>query len=730
MKKKSIDKKTEKQTIASPGRSTTLIIIFCLVVVLIHLLLSFLPQGRIWGINPWAYFPPLIGLITGVLVLVVFLPSLNTAVRRGISSVISSGSRILRSRGGRDNQGRWLWYLVFSLPFFLLFWWLRDRTHLLGDGAQIISQMNTGELLVKWSEPLEVFFHLQAFQLAGKFAHPDAATLYALLSCLAGVVMLFFICILADFWGKQRQEKILIYLILLGMGSIQLFFGYVEHYSFSYLFVFVFILSGWGYLEGKIRWFFPVITFVLAASSHLSALYLFPSFLFLFASKRKGDHGLPARRLLLGGLGLVFLVLGVFFYRKFGWTKPPFFVPLTQDRYWAPDYLLFSPSHLVDFLNQQLLVSPVGLVMILALSIGGAFASLTQDKIFRFLLLISICQLVFNFMVDPALGAARDWDMFSAASLGYTCLGLWVFLHRFKGKPGFGYLSLILVVTTFYSTFPWVAVNARANPSVARFRNLLDLDPKRSANGHFILIKYFEARGMKEESERENERYAQVFPEVIRLNQATQLLQQGKPEEAKPLLVEAEGMAPTMPQIHNLLGQIYLDRKDLSLAERELKRAVQLGSFMPGPYVSLADIYISRQEYDRALECCQKAIQLKSEYPQVYSNIATIYFLRGEYARAEDYYKKALTQDPDFADAYVGIGDLYSRRGRLAEAVKMYQTALGLNPNLAMAHFRLGVVYSSLGSNEKAKEELETYLHLSPQGNDARRAQEILSNLK
>jgi regulator of sirC expression with transglutaminase-like and TPR domain len=51
-------------------------------------------------------------------------------------------------------------------------------------------------------------------------------------------------------------------------------------------------------------------------------------------------------------------------------------------------------------------------------------------------------------------------------------------------------------------------------------------------------------------------------------------------------------------------------------------------------------------------------------------------------------------------------------------------------PNLNMVYFRRGAVYFSLGSNEKAKEELETYLRLSPQGNDARRAQELLSNLK
>jgi tetratricopeptide (TPR) repeat protein len=66
----------------------------------------------------------------------------------------------------------------------------------------------------------------------------------------------------------------------------------------------------------------------------------------------------------------------------------------------------------------------------------------------------------------------------------------------------------------------------------------------------------------------------------------------------------------------------------------------------------------------------------------------------------------------------------------LDQAIKTYQTALGINPELTMLHFRLGVVYYSINSPKKAKEELELYLKDSPEGKDARKAREILSNLQ
>jgi len=730
MKKKDKEKEKKPAQVINPSHLSVLLSVFCLLILLLHIIAGFFSQGRIWGLNQWDYLPSLVSLVIGVLVLLAFVPSVNASLRSAISSVLSSFSRVLRPREIYGNRSRLFLYLLFSLPFFFLFWWLKDRTHLLGDGAQIISQMNSGQLSIKWSEPLEIFIHLRVFDIIRSLWQIDSATFYALFSCLLSIIFVFFVFILADFWGEQRKERFLIFLILLSMGSIQLFFGYAEHYSLSYLLVFIFILSSLGYLKRKVGWFLPPLAFALAALSHFSNLCLLPALLFLFIPTQKNRLRIPARRILIGSIGVICLGLILSLYQKYGWTKPPIFVPISEDRYAAPGYLLFSLPHVLDFLNQQFLISPAGVVMISALILSRVWAFSWKSRTFQFLLLLSLSQLLLGFVVDPGLGAARDWDMFSSAGLGYTLLGLYLFLSLFRGKASFGYLGLILILVSLYSTVPWVVLNSSPSKSIARFQNLLDLDPKRSANGHFVLIKYFESRGMKEEAEQENTRYSQAFPEVVLLNQASQLVKRGELEKAEQLLVQAEGYAPLMPQIHDLKGRIYLERKELSRAEEELKETIRLASFLPDPYVNLADVYLSEQQYDLALEASQKAIRLKSEYPQTYSNVASIYFLRGDFNLAEGYYQKALELDPKFTDVYVDLGDLYSRKGKFDQAIKMYQTALGINPELTKLHFRLGMVYYSINSRRRAIEELELYLKDSPQGKDAQKAQEILSNLK
>lgn len=700
----------------------------CGIIVLMHLTASFFPEGRIWGFNQWAYFSPAVSLSLGALALLLFVPRVSELVRRNLDVVASSFLKLF-DRAKKIFHRR-VWYAVCSLLFFIPFWLFRDRTHLLGDGTQIIDNMNSGGLVVKWSQPLEIFLHLKAFDLAGKLWQVDAAAVYVMLSCLAGMLFVFFLFLFADFWGKERREKVLVFLVLLGMGSTQLFFGYVEHYSFLFLFTFVFIFVSIAYMEGKLRWFFPLAAFFLAFLSHLSALYLFPSLLFLFFAKGARGRSVLVKRILILAFGAFAFGSLLVLYKNHSWTVPPIFVPLSVDTYSAPGYLLFSSAHLLDFVNQQLLVSPVGLIMLLAPLACVALSALLKEKVFQFLLLISLSQLLFGLVGDPGLGAPRDWDLFSAVGLGYTVLGLLIFLRLYSSRAAFGYLSMILIASSLYCTIPWIGIQASERRSVARFENLLEIDVKRGYSGHFALSKYFRSRGMDSQAERQDERYWHAFPELALMAEASRLAKAGKLEEAEKKFLEAERLAPKLAQIHNNLGKIYLDSKRLEKAERELKKAIRLSPFLPDAYVNLADLYVLRQQYDLALNTSEKAIRLKTDIPDAYFNAATIYLIKGDTEKAEAYYRRVLALAPEFVDAHVGLGDIYNRKAMPQEAIRMYQAALTLNPHLAIARFRLGITYLSLNATQEAEEQLQMYLNISPGGKEAERVGEILKKLR
>ncbi len=725
-------KKTRKETSPPPspdGRCLVRVLsILCGIIILIHAGASFFPRGRIWGINQWAYFSPAVSLSLAVLALLLFIPRVNELVRKILDGAVASFLNLFRRI--RPVLPKRVWYAVCSLLFFIPFWLLRDRTHFLGDGAQIISHMSSGQLGVKWSEPLEIFLHLKTFQLAHGLWQMGSTTLYALLSCLSGVLFVFLLLLFADFWVRGTKERVLVFTVLFTMGSVQLFFGYVEHYSFVYLFTAAYVFSSLAYLEGKLKWFFPVGAFVLAILSHVMASYLFPSLLLLFFIKSK-DAGLPSvRRKIIVALGILVLGAGFTFYKINSWAVPPIFVPLSVDTYSAPGYLLFSPSHLLDLLNQHLLISPVGSVLIMTALICLPSAFPVRNRTFQFLLLLSLSQLLFGFVVDPALGAARDWDLFSTVGLGYTVLALFVFFRLLKEKPNFGYLAVVLVGASLYSTAPWIAINAGESRSLRRFENLLDIDAKRSANGHFILIRHFESRGMNLQAKERTQKYKQAFPELDLIVDASDLAKAGELDKAEQMFLEAKRLAPKLAQVHNNLGKVYLDRGELYKAEEELKEAVRLNSSLTSPYINLADLCLLRKDYDGALQACRKAIRLKTDYPQTYSNAATVYLMRDDLKRAEAYYRDALNLDPRFVDPYVGLGDIYNRRGTSDKAVRMYREALKLDPNLAKVRYRLGMTYLSLNATQEATEQLEWYLRISPQGDHAIEVEHLLEQLR
>ena len=162
----------------------------------------------------------------------------------------------------------------------------------------------------------------------------------------------------------------------------------------------------------------------------------------------------------LVGVGLVLYV------RKYNWYAFSYLMSLFHGDYTGPGYTLFSPSHLLDFLNQQILVSPIGLALLVIFLVFKPKAPGKEDRIFQFLLIVSIGQLLFNLLIDPGLGAARDWDLFASVGLGYTLLALYIF-SRLAAKLELGHLKLRLTVVALLFTLPWILINASGDLAVA-----------------------------------------------------------------------------------------------------------------------------------------------------------------------------------------------------------------------------------------------------------------------
>src|SRR5262249_51250151 len=157
------------------------------------------------------------------------------------------------------------------------------------------------------------------------------------------------------------------FVALLAQGYVQLFFGYVENYTFHALMLGIYLLAALRYLRGAAPLALPGMALVLDVGLDLSAILLLPSFLVLLATALAA----PGRRIgalrdlaLIGVLAAGVTALMMSVQPGYNLAVAAYRVVLQAlvgqgDRAQSLAYM-FSWVHVRDFLNEQMLIGPAG----------------------------------------------------------------------------------------------------------------------------------------------------------------------------------------------------------------------------------------------------------------------------------------------------------------------------------------------------------------------------------
>ncbi|MGB2770372.1 MAG: tetratricopeptide repeat protein [Candidatus Zixiibacteriota bacterium] len=719
MKKKT---KTLRETSLVSSPALTIAVAICGVILLAHLLTSFFPHHRVWGINHLAYFPLPIRIVLTVLSLSVFVPRVNRGIRMiARKPLLSFYERI-------SGNKRYVWYAGFSLLAMGLFWLLRSGVYFWGDGPALVSALDKGGIIPMWSELLEVLLHINTHKFLNLLFSADAQLTYQLLSVTAGGFFVFSVFLFSEYLGKDLFEKVFVFSILSTMGSVQLFFGSVEHYSFAYLSVFAYLILSLRWIDKGGSILLIILPFVVALAFHFASFYLLPSLAYLLLLKRESR----VNKKVIWGLELALLLAGILFLFHVFESKPGLiriFVLPVEHRF-APGYTSFSWAHLLDLANEHLLLSPVGLALVFAVlaTVGGK--SDFKNPAVRFLLLVSGFQLLFHFVIDPALAAPRDWDLFSTLALGYTVLALLLFLKLGRGLAAFKYVATIMVAVSFFSTLPWVALNVSEGKSIQRFRDVMDLDPKRSRSGHFFLARYLAEKGMIEEAEKENQKQREIFPEVALLEEGVEYYNRGRFADAQNAFQRAIQQDAAFPDVHFFLARVYLRQGALELAKKEYQETIRLMPEFIKAHTDLAKIYASGEEWKNAIRHYEKVLKLEVKDPMVYTDLGKIHVAQGKYQKATRYFEEAIEIDEDYVEAHSRLGDVCFALNRLDEAAAEYQKVIKLKPDSDYAYLLLAEIYHKKGLKESAIRILEQFLQFSADSGKTKKVRETLRSLR
>src|SRR6266404_7993098 len=229
--------------------------------------------------------------------------------------------------------------------------------------------------------------------------------------------------------------------------------------------------------------------------------------------------------------------------------------------------------------------------------------------------------------------------------------------------------------------------------------------------------------------------------------QAHQLLQQRKYDDALAVLRDIETKPPATKALSHELGLAYYKKGDYPNAITYLKKACEenpddgeavqlLGlsfylagrpaeaiaplekvqTWFPSANVDAAYIlgvcYMQTKDYPSARKAFARMFGVPADSAAAYLFTARM-LLRQDFGPvAEEYAKKAVELDPKLPLAHLLLGELHLYKSRLPEAIEQFQKELELNPGEAAVYYKLADAYSRLQKYEEAERLLQRSIWL------------------
>lgn len=691
---------------AAASRLTTLVLTVVGLLGLLHLVTSFVPSIRTWGIDYWSEFPVIVRLGLVVLLGLTMTPGIAAQVDRRFSAIIHS---------------RWAPLAGMAL-LGVLFVVFQSRGYAYGDGYSFMAYFTDGKLPALdahlATQFMDLFAHWALYRFILMPLGGTVALSYALLGAAAGVLALWAIGRIAAALTRDHASRRFVIAMAVTSGAMILWFGHVESYTLvnaAALWMIAFVLDARN-KKGRIWAAWGM--WILALSLHQLALAFLPAL--VWAHWRTRKTGRPpfdtsTSAALFGGGFLVWAV-ATFLQRQIG---IPVFVPI----YSMPDtlYSAFSVQHLIDALNLILFLAPVGLVGLAAWPMKNR-----QDKITRIVAglvgVMAAWAWYFAFWIDPLIGAFRDWDLLAAFAFP---LSLWAgvtVVNRFPNAAVPRWLWVPVAALGVMHAGAFVGSVQNEVDSALRVDRLVHEDvhytaeffagtrlPPWAAIIGRTLGRYDLARDHLSLRVQIDPTDALAW---ANLGNAYRRLQMA--DSSLICYREASDRDTTNEKYANNLGVLYTEERNWEGAAYAFERAAANSDTGYAALSSLGLVYINLSRFDDARAKLDKAIAMRPNEFSAYYNRGLLEEILADTAAAIANYEEAVKHIPGADDIYTRLVQLYQWSGRPLEAINVAKTWEKENPESRAAVFLMGTCYYMLDDNENSLRAFEKALRIKP----------------
>lgn len=543
--------------------------IFSFTAIVLHVLFIFVLKNndesyrflnRTWGFNHVSYYPlPLIILFYTIAA--IFLYKRTNELVYGFLTQIASFDFINFLRKYRIA-------FFFSISaicvcFFLLF---KIKYPFLGDLDLRVDQTISKHFIREDYGTMYTFYYL--FQLLHSLWHVIPRQAFVIGSAFSGGIFIFVSLLIANELGKNLFQKVVISLFSTAIGSTQFYFGYLEVYALPAAFFALYIYTCILCLKGKINIIFPIIVLAVTVWLHFLGIGLAPSLVVL--AYKKYFYKWPVMDVVTTKRFVIFITcclpLPYIIGPKLG-VNGIMLQPSNTDTRFSNHLTLFSPVHIWEFINSQMLASGIGFFALLFITYKAIRNKIKFDAILWFLASASFFPLYITFITDSSRGSG-DWDTMAFPAIMYSILVIYCFIYNYSNSrtPVLKYVSSILIAFNLLNLVTWVGINA-SDKSIKKIADMLETDPGtyyvRNMRVDMQLALMYRQNGLIEESHTYyNKILAKNIPDVrIYYNYALSLMEDGDTTAGIAIMKRCVEKFPFYAMPYNALLQFYSTRK-------------------------------------------------------------------------------------------------------------------------------------------------------------------------
>jgi TolB-like protein/DNA-binding winged helix-turn-helix (wHTH) protein/lipoprotein NlpI len=179
--------------------------------------------------------------------------------------------------------------------------------------------------------------------------------------------------------------------------------------------------------------------------------------------------------------------------------------------------------------------------------------------------------------------------------------------------------------------------------------------------------------------------------------------------QAEVLVNKAMQLDDTLPQVHFVMGQVNMYKRDYAAALEAAARAIELTPSYPDAYALTGWILHFAGRPEEGLAAMQQAIALNPRVPAVYHLVqGALWYELEEYDRAIRDLELAIGSNPSYQLARVFLAASYVAAGDLDQAQWQMTEALTLNPDFSLSDVERGAPIRDPGYRERFLRDLQS----------------------